>query len=353
MFKNRRGILITIVLTVLLIVIAILFFRVEKVIFAVQPKVLFADSKSIVTISIKLKNILNLNIPFYSPKLDFFVSEGNNLIGIENSDENDRINIRSKNEPGRVVLSIKVRNRVDSELVIIPILPAFSLAEHNGFPDILKITDEEDKLNFRRWFNMIALTQFYQKDDKWVDRDCAGLVRFCFREALKKHDNNWLKKKKFLYDINIPDVKKYNYPNIPLLRERIFRTNPEKFNLSDTSSADSIFRSFVEAKYLKDYNMTFISKNIEESLPGDVIFFLNDVDPKWPFHTIIFLGSDKIGKIDKSDDWVIYHTGPDEKNPGMVKKIKLSDLRNHPNKRWRPIQTNPYFLGFFRWKILD
>jgi len=51
--------------------------------------------------------------------------------------------------------------------------------------------------------------------------------------------------------------------------------------------------------------------------------------------------------------WVVYHTGPDGKHPGIVKKLRLSDLMKHPNKRWHPSEDNPYFLGFYRWAILE
>jgi len=83
------------------------------------------------------------------------------------------------------------------------------------------------------------------------------------------------------------------------------------------------------------------------------MFFLNDVNTKWPYHSMIYIGNDKIGKINKFDDWVIYHTGPNDKNPGIIKKIRISDLNLHPNKRWHPNANNPYFLGFYKWKILN
>ncbi len=56
---------------------------------------------------------------------------------------------------------------------------------------------------------------------------------------------------------------------------------------------------------------------------------------------------------DLSSIAVVYHTGPDGERPGMVKKVYLSDLAHHPNPRWHPVSANPYFLGVYRWKILD
>jgi uncharacterized protein YfaT (DUF1175 family) len=50
---------------------------------------------------------------------------------------------------------------------------------------------------------------------------------------------------------------------------------------------------------------------------------------------------------------VVYHTGPDEKYPGIMKKLPIADLMEHPNKRWHPSRDNPYFLGFYRWSILE
>jgi uncharacterized protein YfaT (DUF1175 family) len=34
-------------------------------------------------------------------------------------------------------------------------------------------------------------------------------------------------------------------------------------------------------------------------------------------------------------------------------QTRLAVLDQHPDKRWRPIMTNPNFLGFYRLKILD
>ena len=38
---------------------------------------------------------------------------------------------------------------------------------------------------------------------------------------------------------------------------------------------------------------------------------------------------------------------------GTVKKVELKVLDHHPDPRWRPIEGNRSFLGFFRLKILD
>lgn len=80
-----------------------------------------------------------------------------------------------------------------------------------------------------------------------------------------------------------------------------------------------------------------------------MIFYLNDREPDWAYHSMIFLG----GNARIGNDWIVYHTGPHGNAPGIVKKLRLSYLSIHPNKRWHPIHANPYFLGVYRWKILE
>jgi uncharacterized protein YfaT (DUF1175 family) len=94
----------------------------------------------------------------------------------------------------------------------------------DGFPDACELQEETDRRNFRRWFVSIAESQLYKEDPAWRqdDRDCAGLIRFAYREALKQHDSQWLRSKLFLIDAIITDVRKYNYLNVPLLQTKIF-----------------------------------------------------------------------------------------------------------------------------------
>jgi uncharacterized protein YfaT (DUF1175 family) len=67
---------------------------------------------------------------------------------------------------------------------------------------------------------------------------------------------------------------------------------------------------------------------------------------------MIFLGDSKLSD-EPSSDWVVYHTGASPTDEGTVKKVELSVLDHHPNPRWRPVETNKNFLGFYRLKILD
>ncbi|MBL8150945.1 MAG: DUF1175 family protein, partial [Blastocatellia bacterium] len=57
-------------------------------------------------------------------------------------------------------------------------------------------------------------------------------------------------------------------------------------------------------------------------------------------------------------DWVVYHTGSQltngsPQNLAVVKKVRLAELKEHPDYRWHPVKSNPSFLGFYRLKLID
>ena len=83
--------------------------------------------------------------------------------------------------------------------------------------------------------------------------------------------------------------------------------------------------------------------------PGDLLFFRQE-GHDLPFHTMIFLGASQIE--DGSEPLVVYHTGPIGKSAGEIRRPTLAQLMNFPDPRWRPVPSNPSFLGVYRWNIL-
>lgn len=230
-------------------------------------------------------------------------------------------------------------------------LTSASDLDADGFPDACELDDEADRRNFRRWFVSIAESQLYKEDPAWRrdDYDCAGLLRFAYREAFKQHNTQWLQNKPFLVDAAIADVRKYNYPAVPFLQTKIFRTRDGKFTATDLR--DTTFAVTALAAKLRSYNTVFLGKTLENVQPGDVLFFLNTGDVQMPQHSMIFIGDYR--RPASFDDHVIYHTGPRDDQPGVLKKVRLADLMQHPDERWHPAPENRYFLGYYRWKILD
>jgi uncharacterized protein YfaT (DUF1175 family) len=224
-------------------------------------------------------------------------------------------------------------------------------SDNDGLPDAAELQSFMDRESFRQWFTLIAEAQFYHPSDQWnaEQRDCAGLVRFAWREALRHHDRPWFQKMGPGYAAVAPDVSSYNLEQGPL-GEKLFRTSFGAYKDSDLSSGT--FSDFADARTLKNFNVKFISRDRRNAEPGDLLFFYQPWVQKFPYHVMIFLGRAKLSN-EAANDWVVYHTGASPTDEGTVKKVELSVLDHHPNKRWRPVESNPNFLGFYRLKILD
>mgnify|MGYP000920414266 CR=1 FL=1 len=208
--------------------------------------------------------------------------------------------------------------------------------------------------SFRRWFTALAELQFYRLSAQWnaEQRDCAGLVRFAWREALRKHDRLWFQ------SINeggegvepvAPDMRAYTLDRSPV-GEKLFRTEFGSFVEADLTNGK--LSEFADARTLKNYNTTFISRDWRQAQAGDLVFFHQPWVQKYPYHVMIFLGEARHVSAG-AHDWVVYHTGASPEDEGEVKKVRLAVLEQHPDRRWRPVAGNKNFLGFYRLKILQ
>lgn len=224
-------------------------------------------------------------------------------------------------------------------------------SDNDGIPDVIELRTFQDRDSFRRWFTAIAETQFYQLSDQWnaEQRDCAGLARFAMREALRHHDRIWFQKMGPAYQTVAPDVKSFDLDHNPF-GEKIFRTDFGSF--AKTDIRNNRFSEFADARTLKNFNVVFVSRDRHEAQPGDLLFYYQPWVQKFPYHVMIFLGPARIAP-NGAQDWVVYHTGSSPIDKGTVKKVELSVLDHHPDPRWRPVESNKNFLGFFRLKILQ
>jgi uncharacterized protein YfaT (DUF1175 family) len=224
----------------------------------------------------------------------------------------------------------------------------------DGIPDAAELSSADDRESFRRWFAYIAEMQFYGLSEAWNEdqRDCAGLVRFAWREALRGHDRIWfqsISKGGEVYEAVAPDVKAYDLKRSPL-GEKLFRADFGSFQKADLAAGK--FSEFADARTLKNHNVTFISRDRRQARRGDLLFFHQPWIQKFPYHVMIFIGDARHGG-EGAGDWVVYHTGSSPDDKGEVKKVRLAVLDHHPDRRWRPVENNPNFLGFYRLKILE
>ncbi|HJR08031.1 MAG TPA: DUF1175 family protein [Pyrinomonadaceae bacterium] len=224
-------------------------------------------------------------------------------------------------------------------------------ADDDGIPDRAELRSFGDRENFRRWFTSLAETQFYEVSKQWnaEQRDCAGLVRFAWREALRTHDRAWHGRMGGAYETVAPDVGRASTLERGALGERLFRTRSGAFQESDL--ADDTFSDFADARTLKEFNAEFVSRDRRRAESGDLIFFHQPRAERYPYHVMIFLGEARV-EPEGAADWVVYHTGTSADDRGTVKKVRLAVLDEHPDKRWRPVESNRNFLGFYRLKIL-
>jgi uncharacterized protein len=219
----------------------------------------------------------------------------------------------------------------------------------DGTPDFLRLDDADDQRAFRRWFTFLAETQYFQPAGRRPAEivDCAALIRYAYREALRTHDGNWATDAHLPVAPGIPSVTKYQYPYTPLGAE-LFRVTPGGFQPADLTNG--AFAQFADAKTLQLRNTHFVTRDLARAQPGDLLFYRQDSD-HMPFHSMIYIGESQIGK--DSGRYLVYHTGPDANGPGEIRRPTIDELRHFPEPDWRPLPDNPRFLGVYRWNILS
>jgi uncharacterized protein YfaT (DUF1175 family) len=221
--------------------------------------------------------------------------------------------------------------------------PAWTDSFSDGTPDFLRLTDPTDRAAFRQWFTLIADYQAIRPKSELPAEitDCAGLLRFSYREALKRHDDSWF----LSTGIEVPalpgEIRAWHYPISPL-GAALFRIRPGSFEPSDATNG--AFAQFADVKTLVQRNAYFVSRNVRQAQPGDLLFY-RQFGQSSPWHSMIVT---RVGK----QATVVYDTGPDHGKPGGLRRVALSELLDHPQPQWRPLAANPNFLGVYRWNIL-
>jgi uncharacterized protein YfaT (DUF1175 family) len=210
----------------------------------------------------------------------------------------------------------------------------------------VRLQDEDDRAAFRSWFVFLADAQFYRTTPDVTD--CAALVRHAFREALRAHSPEWVRRADLPLVPPFPDVRRSPRPSgdsWPL------------FRIDDTRSAE-----FADAATIVRLNARLVTRDPAGARPGDLLFF-HQSDDRGSDHLMVFVGRSLFERA--SDDWIVYHTGPDvgttagngtgrsqAPGPGEVRKVRMNKLVRHPSPRWRPLPDNPAFVGVFRLAIL-
>jgi|SRR5271169_6857066 len=256
------------------------------------------------------------------------------------------VTVRAGVLPGETKLHVMAPSFAQRQITLHTILDV-SDSVGDGTPDFLRLHDPADQVAFRRWFTLSAEAQYY-RDRAWsaeID-DCAALLRYAYREALRQHDPAWAKTMALPAVPSADNVRQYQYPYTPL-GAGLFRVLDGSFAAEDLHNG--AFAQFADAKTLWRHNSYFVGRDIGRARPGDLLFFRQE-GQNLSFHAMIFLGPSQIDPA--GEPLVIYHTGPIGKSPGEIRRPTLAQLLNFPDPRWRPVPSNPGFLGVYRWNIL-
>lgn len=216
----------------------------------------------------------------------------------------------------------------------------------DGTPDFLRLHDATDRAAFRGWFTLLAESQYYQQKLPVEIDDCAALLRFSYREALHQHDSAWASEMALPVAPRTGEVRQYQYPHTPL-GTSMFRVRDGAFQSGDLS--DGAFAEFADAKTLWRDDTYSVGRDLNRARPGDLLFFRQSYDHV-TYHAMIFLGPSQFES--GPERYFVYHTGPQGKDPGEIRRLTVAELMNFPDARWRPVASNPAFLGVYRWNIL-
>jgi uncharacterized protein YfaT (DUF1175 family) len=217
---------------------------------------------------------------------------------------------------------------------------------NDGTPYFLRLRDLRDQEAFRGWFTAIAEFEAMRPSAEVPKEisDCAGLLRYCYREALKRHNEGWFAATG-MSGMRLPgEIRAWHYPETPL-GAALFRVTPGSLDGADPSAG---FAQFADAKTLVERNTFLVGRDLRQARPGDLLFY-RQFGQSSPWHSMILVEIN--GGLG-----VIYHTGPmghgEDARPGEIRRVRMEELLHHPRAEWRPVNSNPDFLGIYRWNIL-
>jgi uncharacterized protein YfaT (DUF1175 family) len=200
----------------------------------------------------------------------------------------------------------------------------------------VRLADDSDRAAFRAWFVLLSDAQFERRAPDVTD--CAALVRFAMREALRPHTPEWIRTVALPFSPQFPDVRsapRGGTGGVPL------------FQVGTASRPR--YAEFADARTIVSRNATPLGRDATRAMPGDLLYF-HQPGQKQPDHLMVMVGRSAFEP--DGADWVVYHTGPADHDPGEVRKTRLATLRAHPSARWRPLAENPAFVGVFRLNAL-
>jgi uncharacterized protein YfaT (DUF1175 family) len=209
------------------------------------------------------------------------------------------------------------------------LIPSNLTSGANGFgvhdlSSKLRLTASQSQA-FRSWLQLIVHQQLNRgPTPRWQQHDCAGLVRFASAEALRTHDNVWLKANGFLGK-KLPPELNLSAEQLSELRHAWLR-------------ADGSQGAFVSALELVQNNTQPIGRDMAQAEIADILLF----DQGQAQHLMIWMGQ-----------YLAYHTGTVTPDDNGLRAYPLASLMSWKDTRWQPHAGNPNFIGIFRLFFLN
>src|SRR5271166_5086701 len=210
---------------------------------------------------------------FTSTELKIHSSNGRELRGLQVQVENPHgaavesmsveggsatASLRAGVLPGHTKLRVTAPGFTSQEIALQTTLDA-SDTIGDGTPDFLRLHDPADRAAFRRWFTLLAESQYYRGNDLPAEvDDCAALLRFAYREALREHDATWAHGIAMPVPASAADIQQYQYPYTPL-GAALFRVRSGSFEASDPRNGS--FAQFADVETLLRRNTFFVGRD--------------------------------------------------------------------------------------------
>ncbi|WP_371858496.1 DUF1175 domain-containing protein [Pseudomonas sp. B11(2017)] len=184
--------------------------------------------------------------------------------------------------------------------------------------------DPQQSQVFRAWFVRIAQEQLSQgPSPRWYQQDCAGLVRFAANEALKVHDDKWLRSNGL--------SNRYLPPELALSAD-------QRKLAQQWQQGGGKVGPYVNAIKLIQFNSRLVGRDVSQARPGDLMFFDQGDDQ----HLMIWMGR-----------YIAYHTGTTTPTDNGMRSASLQQLMTWKDTRWIPDAANPNFIGVYRLNFLS
>jgi uncharacterized protein len=204
-------------------------------------------------------------------------------------------------------------------------------------PEDLAFLEPNDERAMRTAVARLGVEQARGMSPRWepAQRDCAGLVRFAYREALRARSTAQLEQ------LGIP--KRLFLPAVSEAARRMFPAYPDIWAVGFDGNGREHFAAFADAETLIGYSFRRSAARPTDAMPGDLLVYRKTLAADEPYHLMLLAGRGRSGRM-----LAVYHNGADAP-AGEVRVVPLDDLDRSPDAVWIPDEHNPHFLGVYRW----